>query len=354
MPGQSERHEAARTPGPIPDQFPLPFRAQFRGRSKSLPRTRRRWSRGPHTEGKRAKVAGGSAQRQHGTAYRWIVAYLPIMALLFALLGAVWIYTGFINPPPPTPAQQWTKIENKWSPVREKDRRRHRRRHPRFCQAAGGLYGLQHPDEGLARRGHGRKGLGRRSQSVSSFLDDGKPYLLVLQQVEAAKTPYDVIALTPTLTQWDTQFTNRRRPNRDRPQFGRPRARCLPGWPFRRSIRRRLPHPVRAVRPPRPAARARALRLASRPFRHRAPWHLRQAPQAEVRSVKSESTGPARRLRAATDPFGESDRYDWVRVGRYGWPSPKVRLVTVGWSLYGRVASGRTRLDCPRESMRSV
>jgi len=73
----------------------------------------------PHTEGKRARVAQGRHKRQHGTAYRWFIAYLPIMVVLFALLGALWVYTGFINPPPPTPAQQWAKIEAKWSPARE-------------------------------------------------------------------------------------------------------------------------------------------------------------------------------------------------------------------------------------------
>jgi hypothetical protein len=197
------RPDAGSHPGPVSAPVSAPNSAPVEESPKDEAPVESR----PHTEGKRAKVAAARRRRQHGTAYRWIVAYLPIMALLFALLGAVWIYTGFINPPPPTPAQQWTKIENKWSPVREKDRAAIAADTLDFVKQQADYTDFNTQTKGWLDAVTAVKDWGVGASSVSSFLDDGKQYLLVLQQVEAAKTPYDVIALTATLTQWDTQFT---------------------------------------------------------------------------------------------------------------------------------------------------
>lgn len=197
------RPDAGSRPGPVSAPVSAPNSAPVEESPKDEAPVESRL----HTEGKRAKVAAARRRRQHGTAYRWIVAYLPIMALLFALLGAVWIYTGFINPPPPTPAQQWTKIENKWSPVREKDRAAIAADTLDFVKQQAAYTDFNTQTKGWLDAVTAVKDWGVGASSVSSFLDDGKQYLLVLQQVEAAKTPYDVIALTTTLTQWDTQFT---------------------------------------------------------------------------------------------------------------------------------------------------
>jgi hypothetical protein len=70
-----------------------------------------------HAEGKRIRVAPARKKKQHGMVYRWVRAYMPLLAGLFVLLAVVWVYTSFIQAP--TAAQRWTQIENKWSPPRE-------------------------------------------------------------------------------------------------------------------------------------------------------------------------------------------------------------------------------------------
>ncbi len=162
----------------------------------------------PHTEGKRARVAQGRHKRQHGTAYRWFIAYLPIMVVLFALLGALWVYTGFINPPPPTPAQQWAKIEAKWSPARETARAAVAASTLDFTAQQAAYKDFYTQTKGWVDAVTAVKDWGTTgSTDVATFVTDGQSYLTTLQQVTAATSANDVAALGPTLSQWDTTFT---------------------------------------------------------------------------------------------------------------------------------------------------
>jgi len=160
-----------------------------------------------HTEGKRAKVPPVRRKRQHGTAYRWIVAYLPIMAGLFALLAALWIYTGFINPPPPTPAQQWAKIESKWSPAREKARQAVAADTLDFAKQQADYKDFYTQTKGWVDDVKAVSNWGVGGQDVTTFLNTGQQYVAVLEQINAAKTPYDVTALGDTVSQWDSTFS---------------------------------------------------------------------------------------------------------------------------------------------------
>jgi hypothetical protein len=161
----------------------------------------------PRTEGKRAKGVPPRHKKQHGTAYRWIRAYMPILAGLFALLAALWIYTGFINPPPPTPAQQWTKIANIWSPAREKARLAVAADTLDFAKQQADYKDFYTQTKGWVTAVSGVKDWGVAAQDVTTFLSDGQSYVTTLQQVTNAKTAYDVTALSATLSQLDSTFT---------------------------------------------------------------------------------------------------------------------------------------------------
>ena len=76
----------------------------------------------PPADEKRVRATAPRKRKQHGTLYRWVAAYLPLMAVLFGLLAVMWVWVSFISPPPPKPADRWQQIETKWTPDREKAR----------------------------------------------------------------------------------------------------------------------------------------------------------------------------------------------------------------------------------------
>ena len=161
----------------------------------------------PHTEGKHAKVPPARRKKQHGTAYRWIVAYLPLMAGLFLLLGALWVYTSYINPPPGTPAQQWAKIEAKWSPAREKDRQAVAADTLDFAKQQADYKDFYTQTKGWVEDVKAVSDWGVGQQDVTTFLSNGQEYVSLLEQINAAKTPVDVAALATTTGSWDASFT---------------------------------------------------------------------------------------------------------------------------------------------------
>jgi hypothetical protein len=151
-------------------------------------------------------------KKQHGTAYRWIRAYLPIMAMLFALLAVVWVYTSFINPPLPTPAQQWARIEEKWSPAREKARAAVAANTLDFAKQQAAYKDFYAQTKGWVDEVEAVKkwaipdGDTTTAANISSFVSTGKAYLTTLEQINAATTPYQVADLAATVTEGDLAF----------------------------------------------------------------------------------------------------------------------------------------------------
>jgi hypothetical protein len=148
-------------------------------------------------------------RRQHGLAYRWIVAYAPIMLILFALLGAAWVYTTYLKPP--TPAQQWTTIETKWAPLREQARQD-------IASAANASpFDLAAYQAACRTYSNQIKGWTDAVMAVSDWGDAQKDiptlqtaseqFVSLLQSVDSAKTVYDVVALQSQIDQYDTAFT---------------------------------------------------------------------------------------------------------------------------------------------------
>lgn len=161
------------------------------------------------SEGKRAKIAPARRKKHHGTAYRWFRAYLPLMVVLFALLGGLWVYTSFISPPPLTLAQQWTRIENKWSPAREKARESLSSHSLDFVAQSGDYQDFYTQTKGWVDDVTSITDWGVAQNDVTSFLANSQNYLNVLQQAYEAKTPDQVTALSQSLPDadqtWDSE-----------------------------------------------------------------------------------------------------------------------------------------------------
>jgi hypothetical protein len=194
------RTEAAPTPEKIVE--PVPAQEPAETARHSEPEAPR------HSEGKRTRVAPVRKKRQHGTAYRWVSAYLPIMAGLFALLAGLWIYTSFINPPAPTPAEQWTKIQDKWSPAREAARKQIADPTLDFAAQQAAYKTFYDQTKGWVDevttpvRDWGAAGV-----DMPAFLSDGADLVKALQPVTEAKTVYDIANLAATIGPLDQNFT---------------------------------------------------------------------------------------------------------------------------------------------------
>jgi hypothetical protein len=160
------------------------------------------------SEGKRAKISPARHKKHHGTAYRWFSAYLPLMLIFFALLGGVWVYTTFISPPPLTPAQQWTRIENKWSPAREAARQSLSTHSQDFAAQQKDFKDFYTQTKGWVDEVTAVSDWGPAQNDVASFLANGPNFLSLLQQAYSATTPDMVTALSDSLPSanetWDT------------------------------------------------------------------------------------------------------------------------------------------------------
>ena len=163
----------------------------------------------PPSEGKRAKISPARHKQHHGTAYRWFSAYLPLMLIFFALLGGVWVYTTFISPPPLTPAQQWTRIENKWSTAREAARQSLSTHSQDFAAQQKDFKDFYTQTKGWVDDVTAVSDWGLAQNDVTSFLANCKNYLSLLQQAYSATTPDQVTALSQSLPDadqtWDTE-----------------------------------------------------------------------------------------------------------------------------------------------------
>ena len=130
------------------------------------------------------------------------------MAGLFALLAGLWIYTSFINPPPLTPAEQWTKIQEKWSPAREAARQKIADPKLDFAAQQAAYKTFYEQTKGWVDevttpvRDWGAAGV-----DMPAFLSDGADLAKALQPITDAKTVYDVANLAATIGPLDQNVT---------------------------------------------------------------------------------------------------------------------------------------------------
>jgi hypothetical protein len=163
------------------------------------------------SEGKRAKIAPLRRKTHHGTAYRWFTAYLPMMGGLFVLLAVLWVYTSVINPPAPTPAQQWTKIADKWSPPREKARADVAASTLDFPKQKAAYQDFYNQTKGWVDAVTAATTVwaspSTAADDVTNFESDGKGLLSVLQRAIDATTAYDVAGMAGQIGDLDSSFT---------------------------------------------------------------------------------------------------------------------------------------------------
>jgi hypothetical protein len=163
------------------------------------------------SEARRARMTPGRKKAQHGTAYRWIAAYFPLMGGLFVLLAALWVWTSIINPPPPTPAQQWTKIESKWEAPREQARVQvaaAAKAQPfdlAKYQAATAEFDKQ--TTGWMNDLKAVKDWGVGANDVTTLQSAGAQLTPLFTQVAKADTIYKLSDVNTTISQWDATFS---------------------------------------------------------------------------------------------------------------------------------------------------
>jgi hypothetical protein len=163
------------------------------------PQARASESQAPAAEERRARPK----KRKHGTLYRWLAAYLPLLAILFGLLGAIWVWT-VVNPPPPTPAQRWEQIEAKWTPPREKARQDLAGHGPDFAAQLADYRAFYDATKGWmddvrAYDWSTADPYNQVKSAVDRFLSDGDTYLALLKNAYEAKTPYEILTMEESL-----------------------------------------------------------------------------------------------------------------------------------------------------------
>jgi hypothetical protein len=229
------RTEAAPKPERVAESAPIEAAAAAAPVPEAEPQRR--------TEGKRLRVAPARKKRQHGTAYRWFAAYLPLLAGLFVLLAVVWFYTGFIQAP--TPAQKWVSIENKWSPARERARvaaaaadgdwvKQQAAYKDFYTQTKGWVddvkaYTGWPAADTITLVGSGPEATGAPAgNELANFQADGPRLLTVLQRAIDAKNVYEFETAAQTIAGLDSTFTQDVYQARDALKIGNPSATALP------------------------------------------------------------------------------------------------------------------------------
>ena len=160
-------------------------------------------------EARRAARSAPRKKRQHGLTYRWLRAYAPLMLVLFVLLGGLWVYTTYLKPP--TLGQQFSTIENKWSPLREQAR-------ADVAAAAAAtpfdLAGYQAAVRTYSNQITGWtaaimevKDWGVAKDRVDTLKIASDQFVSLLKSVDSAKTAADVVALEDQITQYDEAYT---------------------------------------------------------------------------------------------------------------------------------------------------
>jgi hypothetical protein len=195
---------------------------------------------------KRARQAPVKKKRRHGTVYRWVAAYLPLLGVLFGMLAVLWVWVSFINPPPPEPKDRWQQIEDRWTPAREQAREslaNHGRDfvaqladYKAFYDATKGwLDDVQAYD-----RWSEADETGYVAYYVDRFLADGQKFLDLLQTAYQATTPEEILTMEQTLPEadqtWETDRANVRTelglPAMPKPsELPVPSAACIPVGP---------------------------------------------------------------------------------------------------------------------------
>ncbi len=136
-------------------------------------------------------------------------AYAPLMAVLFLLLGGLWVYTTYLKPP--TLGQQFSTIEKKWSPLREQARA------DVAAAAAATPFDLANYQAAVRTYSNQISGWtaaimevkdwGDAQDRVNTLKIASDQFVSVLKLVDTAQTTYEIAALQDQITQYDEAYT---------------------------------------------------------------------------------------------------------------------------------------------------
>jgi hypothetical protein len=162
------------------------------------------------TEARRERLPGTRRRRHHGLLYRWVAAYLPLVAALFLALGALFVYETFFRPP--TPAERWQQITDKWSPPREAARAALTADTLDFVKQLDDYKNFYDATKGWVDDVRGYTNWGDPTSEVradiNNFLNDSDNYLSLLNRAAQAKTADEIVAMKDSLpaadATWDT------------------------------------------------------------------------------------------------------------------------------------------------------
>jgi hypothetical protein len=151
--------------------------------------------------------------------YRYVRAYVPLFIAFAILFAVVWAWTSY-GPHTPTPKENWTRIENIWKPKRAADLQ--------AVSAAVAANDFNAVIKGYSAVRDDTKGWtdelakitswddanaspsatqsGTATQFVQQLIQDGKTEVGVLDQVAAAKSMDDILALKDQLDAADQAF----------------------------------------------------------------------------------------------------------------------------------------------------
>ena len=151
--------------------------------------------------------------------YRYLRAYVPLFIAFAILFAGVWAWTSY-GPHTPTPKENWTRIENNWQPKRAADLQAVSAAVAAndFNAAIKGYTAVRDDTKGWtdelakitswddANASPSATQSGTATQFVQQLIQDGKTEVGVLDQVAAAKSMDDILALKDQLDAADQAF----------------------------------------------------------------------------------------------------------------------------------------------------
>lgn len=150
-------------------------------------------------------------------AYDAVKAYIPLLVAFVILFGGVWAWISF-GPHTPTPKENWTTIENTWKPKRDHDLQLVASNTTNFSAQQAAYKAVRDDTKGwmdaLAAITSWEDPQASpdpnqtTTSDVQAFVSAGDSEAALLDQVVAAKTPNDVLALGDQITQAEATFAS--------------------------------------------------------------------------------------------------------------------------------------------------
>ena len=173
-----------------------------------------------HTATPGVKRRGAAPVRRNSMLYNlygYFKAYIPLLAGFLLLFAGVWVYTSF-GPHTPSPSERWTTIETQWKPKVDADRQKvsaavndFAAQQTAYKAFRDDLKGWMDALNGVAATDwtDAKASAALNTQigtDMPQFITFGTDEVGILDQVVAATSANDVIAMGQTLSDADVSF----------------------------------------------------------------------------------------------------------------------------------------------------